>query len=65
LDITTKYATGEEVILANFSGKCKTATLHSGGEGYDEANIASQHHYKKKKKGDKKCHGKEMGATAE
>jgi len=64
LDITTKYAMGEEVILANFSGKCKTATLHSGGEGYDEANTASQCHYKKKKC-DKKCHGKEMVTTAE
>jgi hypothetical protein len=54
LDVATKYATGEETVLANFSGKGKAIAPHSGGDGDDEANVVGWRRNKRKK--DKKCH---------
>lgn len=62
LDIATKYTMGEEAILANFSGKGKTATYHSRGDSDDEANMGSRCYDKKK---DKKDRGEEMVAATE
>jgi hypothetical protein len=36
LDVTTQYATNEEVVQANFSGKAKATGHLSGGNGGDD-----------------------------
>ena len=61
MDVSTEYAMGEDAILANFTGRGKATTDHSGGDHDDEANAASRCSDKKK---DKKCHGEEMLAVA-
>jgi hypothetical protein len=40
LEITTKYATGEEAAQANFSGKAKAADHLSVGDGGDNPTLA-------------------------
>jgi hypothetical protein len=43
LDIATKYAMGEEAMLANFSDKVKATTHLSGGDDGDDAATVNCH----------------------
>ena len=63
LDITTQYATGEEVVQANFSGKAKAIT-HLNSRDDDDDPTSSQRRCNKQNK-DQKCHGEEMVAAAD
>ena len=63
LDVATKYATGEEDVQANISGKAKaTGHLSDGNSGDDLA--SSQRHRDKRNKDQKRC-GEEMVAAAD
>jgi hypothetical protein len=57
LDVATKYAIGEEAILASFSDKGKACAHHSGRDGDDEAATD--------KKKDRKHCSEEMVAAAD
>jgi hypothetical protein len=62
LDVTTKYATGEEAVHTNFSSKCKAAAYLSGGDCGEDS--AAAHHRRDKRARNKKHHGEEMVAMA-
>ena len=49
LDVTTKYATDEEVVQANFSSKAKATGHLSDGDGGDNSASAQHCHDKRAK----------------
>jgi hypothetical protein len=61
LDVTTKYATGEEAIQANFIEKGK-ATAHLNGDDGGNNPASAQRCHDKKARDRKHC-GEEMVAT--
>jgi hypothetical protein len=63
LEVATKYATREEVVQANFSGKSKAASHLSVGDGGDDPTLAQ--HRRDRRARNRKRHGEEMVATAE
>jgi hypothetical protein len=62
LDVTTQYATSEEAVQANFSGKAKAISHLSGGDISDDPASSQRLHVKRNK--DRKRHGEEMVAMA-
>jgi hypothetical protein len=62
LDVVTQYATSEEAVQANFSGKAKAIGHLSGGNGADDP-ASSQQCYDRWNK-DRKHRGEEMVTTA-
>jgi hypothetical protein len=63
LDVTTQYATSEEAIQANFSGKAKATGHLNGGDGGND--LASAQRGCDKRAKDLKRHGEEMVAAAD
>jgi hypothetical protein len=63
LDVATQYATGKEVVQANFSGKVKAVRHLNGGDGGDDPASSQRHHDKQNK--DRKYYEEEMVATAD